>query len=182
MGRRHGINDDETIIAASQKENKPSIEKEPLVPPKPAYPPSPKLESTGVSPPIDPTTQQKRQSSTSTTAATTAAPPPPRIEAVNCAGLDGMPWPEHTIDRRKERKEQEEYDEEYFKHHKPSPLFEVKMVDTRKSITRATDGTVEDSYYDVEGGGGGVIVWRPEQLDTAEEALYRAQRFGDRTQ
>ncbi|CAK9185808.1 unnamed protein product [Ilex paraguariensis] len=87
------------------------------------------------------------------------------VEDISCAGLDGTPWPE---DIRK----QEEDDKEYFKHHKASPLSAVEVVDTRKPITRATDGTVES--YGIGEAGGGVIRWRPEQLDTAEEALRRA--------
>ena len=90
---------------------------------------------------------------------------------MSCAGLDGSPWPnDEGREWRKERAEQEEDDKEYFKHHKASPLSEIKLVDTRKPIRRATDGTATDDYDARRD----VIRWRPEQLDTAEEALRRA--------
>lgn len=57
----------------------------------------------------------------------------------------------------------------YFKHHKASPLSDMKIAETRKSITQATDGTARSSKYGA--GGGGVIGWLPEHLNTAEEAL-----------
>ena len=48
------------------------------------------------------------------------------------------------------------------------------MVDTRKPITRASDGTADSNneYFGDE-----VILWREEQLDTAEEALRRAMEI-----
>lgn len=61
---------------------------------------------------------------------------------------------------------------EYFKHHKASPLSEIEVADTRKPITRATDGTA-GGYF----GGDSVITWRPEQFDTAEESLLRATKM-----
>ena len=33
---------------------------------------------------------------------------------------------------------------EYYRTHKPSPLAEVELADTRKPITRATDGSATD--------------------------------------
>ncbi|CAI9785586.1 unnamed protein product [Fraxinus pennsylvanica] len=133
--------------------------KEPYVAPKSPTDSSPKLESTGVNERIDPITQQKRWNSST-------------IEDLNCAGLDGSPWPEDT---REQSKEQMEDDREYLKHHKASPLSEIEIADTRKPITRATDGTVQDYAvgYDSEG----VVLWRPEQIDTAEDSLRRAMEI-----
>ncbi|VFQ59593.1 unnamed protein product [Cuscuta campestris] len=122
---------------------------------------SPKIGSRGAGYPVDPNLQQKRRDSDS------ATPAPPPLSEVSCAGLDGGPWPEETTDRRA----QEEDDREYFKHHKASPLSEVKVADTRKPVARATDSS----------GGGGrsgeVLTWRPEQLDTAEGSLLRAMEI-----
>ncbi|KAJ1292405.1 hypothetical protein BS78_02G388800 [Paspalum vaginatum] len=39
-----------------------------------------------------------------------------------------------------------EDDREYYRTHKPSPLAEVEFADTRKPITRATDGGAADRY------------------------------------
>lgn len=154
--------------STSQSEFKPTIKDEgPYVPPKSPHPSSPKIQSTGVNQPQEPINQQKRRTSTSSPAGT----------HVNCAGLDGSPWPPEgnkQNNRRKQREEQEEMDKEYFEHHKASPLSELKMVDTRKPITRATDGTADGYYGDY---GAGVITWRPEQLDTAEDSLRRAMEI-----
>ncbi|KAL2535257.1 hypothetical protein Fot_16898 [Forsythia ovata] len=141
--------------------------KEPYVPPKSPIDSSPKLESTGVNERIDPITQQKRRHS-SANASGGGAP----FEDFNCAGLDGSPWPE---DRREQREEQMEDDREYFKHHKASPLSEIEFADTRKPITRATDGAVQNYY--VGYGGEGVVLWLPEQIDTAEDSLRRASEI-----
>lgn len=131
---------------------------EPLTPPKPVpHHRSPRLESTGVSQPVEPTIHQKRSQTTTLV-----------LDDVSCAGLDGSPWPSDEGERRRDRAEQQADDEEYFKHHKASPLSEIEVADTRKPITRATDGTAD------YGAGRDVIGWRPEQLDTAEEALMRA--------
>ena len=137
-------------------ELKPSKETGPLVPPGTpySYGSPPRLESTGLSQASNPITQQKRSHATS-------------LEEVSCAGLDGTPWPEEKEKEQSDRERQAEDDREYYKHHKASPLSEIKMVDTRKPITRVTDA----SKFEV---GGEVIGWRPEQLDTAEEALKRA--------
>ncbi|PSR85964.1 MRNA export factor like [Actinidia chinensis var. chinensis] len=142
-----------------QVAHKPSQEVELFVPPKPPYSPSPKLESIAVSPPTDPILQQKRRH---TTAAPNRAPP----VDVGCAALDGTPWPDE--------REQEEDDKDYYSHHKASPLSEIEVVDTRKPITRASDGTADsnDEYF-----GNEVILWREEQLDTAEETLRRAMEI-----
>lgn len=125
---------------------------------------SPRLENPGLSQASQPNTQQKRRNQT------------PVLEEVSCAVPD--PWPEErekSMDRKEERREmrkgQEEDDKEYFKHHKASPLSEIKLADTRKPISRATDGTAGGGYY---GGGRNVIGWLPEQLDTAEDSLKRA--------
>lgn len=81
------------------------------------------------------------------------------LQPVRCAGLDGSPWPREAEDRRREIKEQQEEDKEYFKHHKASPLSDMKIAETRKPITQATDGTARSSKYGA--GGGGVIGWLP---------------------
>jgi len=63
------------------------------------------------------------------------------------------------------RKVREE-DREYYRTHKPSPLAEVEFADTRKPITRATDGSATDRYADV-----------PPRLveDTVDDSLARAE-------
>ena len=137
------------------KDAKPSKEKGPFAPPYAAA--SPRLESTGVNNPLDPTTRQKRSVST---------------DAI-CAGVDGTPLPKYDDEDRR-RREEEEDDKAYYRHHKASPLAEIEVVDTRKPITRATDGT----YGDYEGSKEKEVMgWLPEQLDTAEEALQRAVRI-----
>ncbi|XP_044964341.1 uncharacterized protein LOC123424732 [Hordeum vulgare subsp. vulgare] len=64
------------------------------------------------------------------------------------------------------RKVREE-DREYYRTHKPSPLAEVEFADTRKPVTRATDGGAEDRLeHDVPGS----MV-----EDTADASLARAE-------
>lgn len=133
----------------------PSTPNGPFGPSKAQHASSPQLESTPVGQASKPITQQKRAQSTV-------------IDDVSCVGFDGGPLPEGKENSKTDRKEQEEDDIEYFKHHKASPLAEIEIADTRKPITRATDGTA------YEGGGKNAIGWLPEQLDTAEEALRRA--------
>ncbi|XP_059663469.1 uncharacterized protein LOC132309139 [Cornus florida] len=86
---------------------------------------------------------------------------------MRCTGF--IQWVE---DREEQGREQEEDDKEYFKYHKALPLSEIELVDTRKPVTRAMDGFA-DYYYRGER----VVLWRPEQLDTAEEALMRATQI-----
>ncbi|GMH02588.1 hypothetical protein Nepgr_004427 [Nepenthes gracilis] len=137
----------------------PTNEIDPIMPPKPPQL-SPKIESTAVSPP-NPITQQKRRFSSN---------PPPPLDDVNCAAMDGTPWPTEKQGR--------DDDAEYFKHHKPSPLSNIEVADTRKPITRATDSTAGSPVVGYYGGGdAAVITWRPEQLDSAEEALARAMEI-----
>ncbi|KAK3020577.1 hypothetical protein RJ639_046927 [Escallonia herrerae] len=124
----------------------------------------PKLESTGVNRPAEPITQQKRYNSVTL-----------KVEDVSCAGLDGSPWPEDGTDLREQNEEQQGDDREYFKHHKASPLSEIEVADTRKPITRATDESA-DSYFEREYGERAVL-WRPEQIDTAEDSLRRAMEI-----
>ncbi|CAN6212706.1 unnamed protein product [Urochloa humidicola] len=62
------------------------------------------------------------------------------------------------------RKVREE-DREYYRTHKPSPLAELEFADTRKPITRATDG----------GGGGADDVPARVVEDTADDSLARAE-------
>lgn len=149
-------------------ENEPtSKDNESYVPPKSPKESAPKLESPGVGPRTDPIVQQKRRNSTVSA----------KIDDVICAGIDGSPWPaeEKETDRRTQREEQEEDDREYFKHHKASPLSGIEIGDSRKPINRATDGTVQNKNVGYEGSGG--AVWRPEQLDTAEDSLRRAMEI-----
>ncbi|RCV14494.1 hypothetical protein SETIT_2G430700v2 [Setaria italica] len=63
------------------------------------------------------------------------------------------------------RKVREE-DREYYRTHKPSPLAEVEFADTRKPITRATDGGASDRDADV-----------PARTveDTVDDSLARAE-------
>ncbi|XP_057722807.1 uncharacterized protein LOC130936693 [Arachis stenosperma] len=125
--------------------------------PKSPTEPSSKLKSTGVNQPLEPSLQQKRQQSSKASV----------LEEASCtAGIDEAPFPEE-----KSRKEQEEDDRGYFKDHKASPLSELEIADTRNPLSRASDRTA-DSRREV--GSGGVIVWLPEQLDTAEDSLRRA--------
>lgn len=152
--------DDDT--AKQETEHKRSTETGPLKPPRTPYASSPRLESSGgLNPPPDPIIQQKRSHATTSC-----------LDEVNCAGLDGTPWPKDKEEEQRDREEELEDYREYYKHHKASPLSEIKVVETRKPITRATDGTADaNEDYDL---GSDVIGWRPQQLDTAEEALRRA--------
>lgn len=126
---------------------------------------SPKIQSAGVKTPKEPINQQKRRAS--------SANAPPSSSDVTCAGLDGSPWPDDdTKDRREERKDQEEDAKEYYEHHKASPLSEIEIADSRKPITKATDGTADSKFSDY-----GVLLWRPEQIDTAEDSLLRAMEI-----
>lgn len=128
---------------------------------------SPKIQSVGVKKPNEPITQQKRSASSANASSSSD---------VSCAGLDGSPWPDDDRkDRREERKDQEEEDKEYYEHHKASPLSEIEIADSRKPITKATDGTADSKFSDY--GTGGVLLWRPEQIDTAEDTLLRAMEI-----
>ncbi|KAG6704053.1 hypothetical protein I3842_07G116700 [Carya illinoinensis] len=152
---------DSDDAAKQELEHKAHKETGPLKPPRTPFASSPKLESTEVSPqPLDPVVQQKRSHATAS------------VEDASCEGFDGTPWPKDKEKEHRDRNEQVEDDREYFKHHKASPLSEINVVDTRKPLTRATDGTA-DANEDNDRGADG-IAWRPEQLDTAEEALRRA--------
>lgn len=129
---------------------------------------SPKLEHPAVAPWKEPITQQKRRSSNSTA---TILP----LDDVSCAGVDGSPWPaEHRKDDGRQQMDEEvDDDREYFKHRKASPLSEIEFADTRKQITRATNGGTQSSFsigYERDE----VVMWSPEQLDTADDSLYRA--------
>ncbi|CAN0888893.1 hypothetical protein LINGRAHAP2_LOCUS15966 [Linum grandiflorum] len=157
---------------AKEPEHRPESETDPLSPPKPPHSPSSRLESVGVHNPAQPQSQQKR-------GYTSASPKPTEsnninnndqsIKDVSCAGLDGSPWPEEG-QRSKAGDAAYEDDKEYFKHHKPSPLSEIEFADTRKPVTRATDGTAASAYPDVVG-------WSPEQAVGAEETMARASRM-----
>lgn len=161
---------EESVKFSENEKKQPNIKsgkaKDAFVPPKSPIGSSQKIESTGVNQPIDPLTQQKRQISSNATEKTS-------LENASCAGLDGSPWP----DESKSRGDQFEDDKEYFSHHKPSPLAEMEMADTRKPITQATDAPPDDGIPLYPAPWGGMMVWRPEQLDTAEEALLRAMEI-----
>ncbi|GMP87535.1 hypothetical protein CsSME_00039867 [Camellia sinensis var. sinensis] len=156
---------EEAITAQKQTEHKHIKENDPFATVKPPYASSPKLESTGVNQPIDPIIQQKRRQTT-----TIGRAP---VEDVSCTGLDGTPWPE---EEKEDRRRQEGEYKEYNSHHKASPLSEIEVVDTRKPITRATDGTA-DSHADFLNASDEVVLWREEQLDTAEDSLRRAMEM-----
>ncbi|CAL5423387.1 unnamed protein product [Camellia sinensis] len=156
---------EEAITAQKQTEHKHIKENDPFATVKPPYASSPKLESTGVNQPIDPIIQQKRHQTT-----TIGRAP---VEDVSCTGLDGTPWPE---EEKEDRRRQEGEYKEYNSHHKASPLSEIEVVDTRKPITRATDGTA-DSHADFLNASDEVVLWREEQLDTAEDSLRRAMEM-----
>lgn len=69
------------------------------------------------------------------------------------SGAPGRDFREDATPGREEtavRKVREE-DREYYRTHKPSPIAEVEFADTRKPITRATDGGAADRLADVPG-------------------------------
>lgn len=147
-------------------------EYETLVPPKPPHSSSHKLEHTEVGLPSKPNNHQKRS-------VTNQSAQPQQSKVLNeyeitCVGLDGSPWPDDV----EGQKAQEADNKEYFKDHKASPLSEIEFVDTRKPVTQATDHKVDNpevgSYY---GGGVEGTVWWPEQLETAEETMLRANQI-----
>ncbi|XP_061353205.1 uncharacterized protein LOC133297981 [Gastrolobium bilobum] len=135
----------------------PSIKDKTSVSPKSPFEPSPKLKSTGVNQRLDPNIQQKRRLGSKA------------LEEVSCAGLDGTPWPDDKNKEQRIREEQREDNIDYYKHHKASPLSEIEFVDTRRLLSDYKAGTVVAA-----GRGEDVIVWLPEQLDTAEDSLRRA--------
>ncbi|KAK4357206.1 hypothetical protein RND71_022816 [Anisodus tanguticus] len=166
-GPLEGDDLEESVKVAENERKQPNIKPgkdDAFTQPKSPIGSSQKIESTGVHHPIDPLTQQKRQKSN--ISATNRS----SFKDINCAGLDGTPWPDEAKDRRA----QFEDDRAYFKHHKPSPLAEMEMADTRKPITQATDAPAGAGIAFYSAPDGGVMVWRPEQLDTAEESLLRA--------
>ncbi|KAJ4839176.1 hypothetical protein Tsubulata_032050 [Turnera subulata] len=124
--------------------------------PKSPHGASPRLEHVSVNNPAEPFVQQRRKNSTLE-----------KLKDVSCAGLDG--WPKEGKGSSRDQGRDNESDKDYFKHHKASPLSEIKIADTRKPISRATDQQVKGNET--------VIGWRPEQLDTAEESLQRATRI-----
>ncbi|KAG6415238.1 hypothetical protein SASPL_122644 [Salvia splendens] len=154
----HAVEEEDVYPTDAMQDEKrrrpPKHDNETYTPPKSPTETAPKLESGGVGPMPDPFGQQKRQSW--------------------CAGIDGSPWPEEDgVDRKAQREEQERDNKEYYGHHKASPLSEIEVCDTRKPVTQATDGTAQSESVGYDGNLG-ERVWRPEQLDTAEEALRRA--------
>lgn len=145
-------------LASEQRPRGNGIETEPLVTPKPPHISAPRLESAGLHQSFNPQFQQKRRNSTN-------------LDVI-CVGIDGTPLEKDNENEQRNVREKTVDDKEYFSDHKASPLSEIKIADTRKPITQATDGTA-DAREDY-GAAKDVIGWRPEQLDTAEEALRRA--------
>lgn len=121
---------------------------------------SPKLENSSINSRVDPSFQQKRSCH--------SAPAARAVEEVSCVGWDGAP----VDDGRWGEVQAEEDDRDYYKERRPSPLSEIEFADTRVPIRRATDNEVVADEY---GGGSDIRVWREEQLDTAEDALLRAE-------
>lgn len=114
---------------------------------------------------MDPNFQQKRRAHSSAAA----------VDDVSCVGWDGAPLRgsdkgfEKRFEETEEKEEEEEDDyKEYYAKHKPSPLAEMEVADTRKPITRATDGSAQDVLSD----GGTYVV-----DDTVDAALARAERI-----
>ncbi|KAJ0978456.1 hypothetical protein J5N97_013930 [Dioscorea zingiberensis] len=111
----------------------------------PPFATPPKLESTELPPPPDPSLQQRRRRHVSKEA----------LDGASCVGWDGAaPGGDWNVDYK-----------EYYEKHKPSPLSEIEMVDTRKPITKAMDGRQE------EGIGAALVE------DTVDAALERAERM-----
>ncbi|PIA61192.1 hypothetical protein AQUCO_00300609v1 [Aquilegia coerulea] len=129
-----------------------------------AFASSPKIESTGVNNPSIPTTQQKRHYQQVSKNRVS-------IEDVSCVGVDG--FPDNNSNNDDDKKRQEEENKEYYKDHKPSPISEFEFADSRKPITQAIDGTGTNKVQ----GGGGIITWTEEQLESAEETLLKAMRM-----
>ncbi|XVF80635.1 hypothetical protein PTKIN_Ptkin15bG0089900 [Pterospermum kingtungense] len=140
----------------------PGYETEPPMQPKMPHDSSPRLKSSPVNHPLESNVQQRRRNVSAVA-----------VEGVSCAGLDGSPWPESKAKKQSNEKEQVMDNEEHYRDHEASPLSEIEMADTRKPITRATDGTATEAAQNQRD----AIGWRPEQLDTAEEALLRATRI-----
>ncbi|XP_039136635.1 uncharacterized protein LOC120273951 [Dioscorea cayenensis subsp. rotundata] len=106
----------------------------------------PNLKTRELPPPSDPSLQQRRRCHVSKEA----------LDGVSCVGFDGGiitggDWKEDF--------------KEYYEDHKPSPLSEIEIVDTRKPITKAIDERWE------EGVGPAMVE------DTVDAALERAERL-----
>lgn len=162
-----GEDADAAALSATAAKRTSTEESEPLVPPKPPMF-SPKLEHTEVGLPSKPNTHQKREFSDNP-----AQPQPKVLDGVSCAGLDGSPWPDDAEGQRA----QEADNKEYFESHKASPLSELEFVDSRKPITQATSHGGAGPVVSYFGGEAGVIVWRPEQLESAEETMLKAMEL-----
>jgi len=99
---------------------------------------------------------------------------PKVLDDVSCTGLDGSPWPDDAEGQKAQKRAQEADNKEYFQHHKASPLSELEFVDSRKPITQATSHGGDAPAVSYFSGDAGVIVWRPEQLESAEETMLKA--------
>lgn len=89
-----------------------------------------KLESSEVGPPAEPSLQQKRRHLHAA------------LEGVICVGWDGRPLAGAGDEEGQPEKRPEDDYKEYFEHHKPSPLSELELADTRSPLRRATDSDV----------------------------------------
>ncbi|KAL5996230.1 hypothetical protein ACLOJK_026304 [Asimina triloba] len=152
------------MAAEEQRQREKGSEKTPPTPPQTTLnpsSPSPKLENSGRNPLPDLIFQQKRSGRTRPN------DPTDPIQMVECVGVDGT----RAGDDQKYEEEEDDY-KEYYREHKASPLSEVEFVDTRVPMRQATDCPPQeyDEYRRKE-----VILWSKEQLDTAEEALRRAE-------
>ncbi|XP_039136673.1 uncharacterized protein LOC120273991 [Dioscorea cayenensis subsp. rotundata] len=108
----------------------------------------PNLKTSELPPPLDPSLQQRRRCHVSKEA----------LDGVSCVGFDGGiitggDWKEDF--------------KEYYEDHKPSPLAEIEIVDTRKPITKAIDERWEE----------GVVGAAMVEEDTVDAALERAERL-----
>ncbi|CAA7388883.1 unnamed protein product [Spirodela intermedia] len=120
-----------------------------------------KLESSEVGPPADPSLQQKRRHIHAA------------LEGVICVGWDGSPLAgAGDYGEQPERRPEDDY-KQYFEHHKPSPLSELELADTRSPLRRATDSDVVED--DAGAATAPPPVWKEDQGDGVEAALLGAE-------
>ena len=90
------------------------------------------------------------------------------LEEVSCVGFDGSPEGGTT----EEKVAEEEY-MDYLEHHRPSPLSEMEMAETRTPMRRTTDSEVVE---DEAGAGEAPLLRRKEEEeDGVEVALRQAE-------
>ncbi|XP_072984317.1 uncharacterized protein [Typha latifolia] len=122
------------------------------------FSPSQKLESHEVIPPDAASFQQKRRRLSHVAA----------LDDVSCVGADGSSLTRVGASVEEVDDDVEEY-RRYYEDHKPSPLSEIEMADTRKPITRSTDGSASDRAMAGEEGMGVMAE------ETMDDALARAE-------